>query len=150
RVVHGRLTHNTGAYLDFTTSIAVSNVAPTGTISAPGSLGVGAAGSFTASTTDPSVADTRAGFVYAWNFGDGGTASTASASHAYAAAGTYTVTLTVSDKDGGQRTTTSSVNVTGSVTPGDYIYTPYDKIPNFGAHPTIVSARPGAWSDSNT
>jgi PKD repeat protein len=37
---------------------------------------------------------------YAWNFGDGGTATTASPSHTYAAEGTYTVTLVVTDNEG--------------------------------------------------
>ncbi len=35
--------------------------------------------------------------TYAWNFGDGGTASGATASHTYAIAGAYLVTLTVTD-----------------------------------------------------
>ena len=35
--------------------------------------------------------------TYAWNFGDGGTASSALASHTYAAAGSYLVSLTVTD-----------------------------------------------------
>lgn len=35
--------------------------------------------------------------TYAWNFGDGGTASGATASHTYAVAGAYLVTLTVTD-----------------------------------------------------
>ncbi|MEC5180194.1 PKD domain-containing protein [Arthrobacter sp. CG_A4] len=48
---------------------------------------------------------------YAWNFGDGGTATGATASHSYAAAGTYTVTLTVTDNGGATGTTTRSVTV---------------------------------------
>jgi xanthomonalisin len=46
-----------------------------------------------------------------WNFGDGGTASTANPSHTYAAAGTYVVALQVSDGiDSSQ--TSQSVTVT--------------------------------------
>ncbi|WP_431279650.1 PKD domain-containing protein [Leifsonia poae] len=49
---------------------------------------------------------------YAWNFGDGGTATGATASHLYAAGGTYTIGLTVTDNKGGQGSTTRSVTVT--------------------------------------
>ena len=49
---------------------------------------------------------------YAWNFGDGNTASGANASHTYSAAGTYSVALTVTDNDGSSNTSTQSVTVT--------------------------------------
>jgi PKD repeat protein len=49
--------------------------------------------------------------AYAWNFGDGGTASGATVSHAYGAAGTYTVTLTVTDNLGATGTTTRTITV---------------------------------------
>lgn len=51
---------------------------------------------------------------YAWNFGDGATASEAISQHAYAAAGIYTVTLTVVDNDG----KTSSNQTTATVSAG--------------------------------
>src|SRR5262249_10290606 len=54
-----------------TAVITVSNVAPTPAISGPPTGAVGAALSFAASATDPSAADTTAGFSYAWDFGDG-------------------------------------------------------------------------------
>jgi PKD repeat protein len=44
-------------------------------------------------STDPDGTITS----YAWDFGDGGTASTTSPSHTFAAAGAYTVSLTVTD-----------------------------------------------------
>jgi PKD repeat protein len=50
---------------------------------------------------------------YAWNFGDGNTASGpgATVSHSYATGGSYTVTLTVSDNGGATGQTSHSVSV---------------------------------------
>jgi PKD repeat protein len=50
--------------------------------------------------------------AYSWNFGDGGTSTAASPTHTYAASGTYSVKLTVTDDLGGTGTTTRSVPVT--------------------------------------
>ncbi len=49
---------------------------------------------------------------YAWDFGDGATATGPTATHTYAAAGTYPVTLTVTDDDGATGTTTTDVVAT--------------------------------------
>ncbi|WP_165250234.1 PKD domain-containing protein [Paludisphaera soli] len=81
--------------------VTVANVAPTATIGGSTGGAVGAALGFTASATDPGVADTAAGFTYVWNFGDGTTGLGATTTHAYAAPGTYTVTVAARDKDGG-------------------------------------------------
>jgi len=54
---------------------------------------------------------------YAWDFGDGGKASTASVSHTYTKSGTYTVTLTVRDSKSQTATATKVVTATVSSTP---------------------------------
>ncbi len=51
---------------------------------------------------------------YAWNFGDGGTATQADPSHSFAAAGSYDVELTVTDDDGASDTMTTTVDVQGA------------------------------------
>ncbi len=66
-------------------------------------------------TADGSTSTDADGTIvsYAWDFGDGATATGATpAAHTYAAAGTYTVGLTVTDDDGATHTTTKPVTVT--------------------------------------
>lgn len=49
---------------------------------------------------------------YAWDFGDGATATGATASNTYASAGTYDITLVVTDDDGAETSLSESVTVT--------------------------------------
>ncbi len=51
---------------------------------------------------------------YAWNFGDGTTATTATASHVYARPGAYAATLTVTDAAGNSATSSFTVTVRSS------------------------------------
>jgi hypothetical protein len=73
------------------------------------------------SATDPSSADTAAGFTYKINWGDGSAVQTVSRTanngtgvsltHVFTTAGTHTVSLTSTDKDGGATTITRTVTV---------------------------------------
>lgn len=94
-------------------TLLVDNVPPQASLQGPSMATVNSPVSFVGTATDASPVDTAAGFTYAWNFGDGSTATGPVVNHTYTAAGTYTVSLTATDKDGGQSTAaTSTVTVT--------------------------------------
>lgn len=86
-----------------------TNVPPTASFTRMTS---GLTASFTSTSTDPDGTIAS----YAWNFGDGSSATTATASHTYAAAGTYNVTLTVTDNAGASSTVTNAVTVSSATT----------------------------------
>jgi PKD repeat protein len=52
---------------------------------------------------------------YAWNFGDGATASGITTSHSYATAGSYVARLTVTDNLGATNSTTTTIQVTANL-----------------------------------
>ncbi len=64
------------------------------------------------STDDSGIAS------YAWDFGDGDTATGVEVKHRYAASGAYNVTLTVTDDDGDASTYVQLITVTGNGTCG--------------------------------
>ena len=87
-------------------TVPAASQAPEATASAtpstaPGSLQV----AFDGSSSSGSIVS------YAWDFGDGSTATGPTPSHTYAAPGTYTVALTVTDDQGATNTTTRQVTV---------------------------------------
>jgi len=78
--------------------IDVANVAPSiDSIAIPDGL-EGEGLSFVATVSDPGIDDVLS---YAWDFGDGGSATGLNASHSYDDDGSYQVTFTADDGDGG-------------------------------------------------
>lgn len=67
----------------------------------------------TVAFTDSSSDSDGAIVSWAWNFGDGGSATVRHPSHTYAAGGTYLVTLTVTDDRGATHSVQQTVSVTG-------------------------------------
>ncbi len=129
-----------GGIREYTTTVNITNTAPSGTFNAPASVAEG--GSFTLSLTgvnDPGLLDRDAGFTYAFDLGDGngygGFSNTNSIAAVALQDGPRIVGVMVRDKDGGTREYTRTVNVistpptlrisgAGSVTAGeDYTLT---------------------------
>ncbi len=102
-----------GGISTYSTTISVDNVAPTATFSSPNvnegtDIALGLSG-----PSDPSVADTTAGFTYAFDCGSGFGSFGAAASAACPTTddGTRSVGGKIKDKDGGVSTYTSTVTI---------------------------------------
>jgi hypothetical protein len=118
--VFGRVFDKDNGYTDYQTTVVVNNVAPAATFSNNGAVNeAGAATVSFANPSDPSSADTAAGFHYSFalttanlvgSYGAAGTAS--SASFTLDDNGSYTVYGRIFDKDSGfsDYTTTITVN----------------------------------------
>jgi PKD repeat protein len=131
--------------------VTVNDAGPTSSAGGSYAGTPGTAIAFSGSATDPSPLDTAAGFTWLWNFGDNSTSTLQNPTHTYAVAGTYTVTFTATSvRDGASRTATTSATITNAALAPQTIVTPYDKIPNFGFQPTIVSVSSGNWSNPAT
>jgi Endonuclease/Exonuclease/phosphatase family len=109
RVSDGELTATSSAV------VQVTNVAPTATFSAPARVFAGDPIALALTgPSDPSAADTAAGFTYAFDCGTGSFgafSSTSTASCPTADTGTRSVRGQIRDKDGGVTTYTASVDV---------------------------------------
>lgn len=102
------VTDNLGATASVTHTVTVTpppNQSPTAAFTATATGLAVVVNGTTSVDPDGSIA------AYAWDFGDGATATGASAPHTYAAAGTYTVALTVTDNRGATASTSQEVTV---------------------------------------
>jgi len=116
-VVQVRVTDDAGLTATAQQTVAVANVAPSATFGAPASTFAGFPFTLSlSSVSDPSAADTAAGFTYAFDCGGGSGygafGSSTSASCPTTDVGTRSVRAKVQDKDGGVREYTGSVDVT--------------------------------------
>jgi hypothetical protein len=126
--VRARIIDKNGGYNEYTTPVAVNNVKPTASLTNNGPVDEGSPATISfSSQSDPSSADTTAGFHYAYSctnaslagatYAGSGTGATTTCT--YPDNGTYTVRARIIDKDDGysEYTTTVTVkNVAPSVT----------------------------------
>ncbi len=110
------------------TDVAVTNVAPTVTITAPAtnpSTTTGAAVVFTATVSDPGGDVVTCSI----DWGDSTASSGCSASHSWVAAGTFTVSVTATDDDGASSSATRTVTVTSTAWPWQGFFAPVANSP---------------------
>jgi hypothetical protein len=119
--VQARIIDKDGGYSEYTTDVVVKNVAPTATLANTGPIDEGASATISfSSQSDPSSADTAAGFRYSYacNGQESSLAATYAAADMGPSAfcsfddnGTYPVKARIFDKDDGYRDYTTNVVV---------------------------------------
>lgn len=121
-----RATYTPGPFADWLPNVAsdptawpitVSDAPPAVTITSispnPGTAGSAVSFQATAANFPGTVSSSS----YAWNFGDGGTATGQSVSHTYGASGTFTVRCTVTDSLSNSASAVRVLNVNGAPNP---------------------------------
>lgn len=115
-VVTAKIADKDGGSTELTTSVDVTNVAPTATFDAPATIAEGSPATLAFSgQLDPSKADSAAGFTYAYDCGSGYGAPTADATATCTfddGPSTQVVRGKILDKDGGATEYTRSIEVT--------------------------------------
>ena len=108
------VTDDSGAKSTITKKITVSNTVPTAEFFfIPEKASVGEKINFTDASSDDGEI-----IAWHWDFGDGTASDKQNPQHSYKESGKYTVTLTVRDNDGGESTTTKTIEITSNSTPG--------------------------------
>src|SRR5205807_9038132 len=111
------VTDSLGASGQDTAVVTVSNVAPTATLGGGSAVNEGSPATISFSNqSDPSSADTSAGFKYSYDFNNDGTwdlvdVTQSSRTNTFNDNGTYTVRGRIKDKDGGFNDYTATVTV---------------------------------------
>ena len=131
--VHGRILDKDGGMTERTNDVQVRNVAPSVNLGAPAHVSEGSPISLVATGAhDPSVADTAAGFKYAFDCGAGAGfgafGTTTSVSCPTTDSGVRTVGVRIQDKDSGTTTVTATV-VVDNVAPTATLNTPAAAVP---------------------
>ena len=114
RTVKGSVRDKDGGTTEYTATVTVDNVAPTATFSASSPVNEGSSIALAiTSPTDPSGADTAAGFTYAFDCGSGYGAfnATSTASCPTDDNGSRTVKGAIRDKDGGTTEYTATATI---------------------------------------
>lgn len=133
-----------------TKTLRVAHVAPSADFATPGGTELGAI-PFTDTSTHPNPADAPpAGWVYAWDFGDGGAGAERNPTHDYADGGSYTVRLTATDNDGLASNATRAVSITHVAPLAAFGFSPPTPDPGEPVSFTDASAHPNAPVDSLT
>lgn len=109
----------------------VARLSSVGPLSGPTPLGVRFDGS-TSSDPDGTIVS------YAWDFGDGTTASDSILFHTYATPGTYTATLTVTDNNGATGSIKTTITVTSAGT-ATLFEDDFDRTSGMGSHWKITA-----------
>jgi len=117
---------------------------PTMTIT-PSMIYRGTTVTFDTTSTDPD-GDT---ISYAWEFGDGGTASTQEATHSYSSLGTFAVNVTAFDGKGGTASNSTTITVRNRA-PGQITLTFDPASPEVGKNVTMTATATDADGDALT